>query len=153
MTRRAPLSSNNPELAGLPTPLIHQLGYYLPMERQLRYRYPEPIVDLVSYPFARDAREKFVGSQRAARERSHPRSPCGAAQRAITLFQSKRFNKMGYELSGVSNVLVILWITCALVATLGLTVLLVPILSTRKHCSVWYGSRSNPDRRGTGGRG
>ena len=45
-----------PELAGLPTPLIHQPWLLSAMERQLHpIDYPEPIVDLkVSYPFARD---------------------------------------------------------------------------------------------------
>ena len=61
-----------PELAGLPTPLIHQPWLLSPMERQLHpIDYPEPIVDLkMSYPFARDALWKLKSDQSVRQEKS-----------------------------------------------------------------------------------
>ena len=61
-----------PELAGLPTPLIHQPWLLSPMERQLHpIDYPEPIVDLkMSYPFARDALWQLKSDQSVRQEKS-----------------------------------------------------------------------------------
>ena len=61
-----------PELAGLPTPLIHQPWLRSPMERQLHpIDYPEPIVDLkMSYPFARDALWQLKSDQSVRQEKS-----------------------------------------------------------------------------------
>ena len=61
-----------PELAGLPTPLIHQPWLLSPMERQLHpIDYPEPIVDLkVSYPFARDALWQLKSDQGVRQEKA-----------------------------------------------------------------------------------
>ena len=61
-----------PELAGLPTPLIHQPWLLSPMERQLHpIDYPEPIVDLKeSYPFARDALWQLKSDQGVKREKA-----------------------------------------------------------------------------------
>ena len=61
-----------PELAGLPTPLIHQPWLLSPMERQLHpIDYPEPIVDLkVSYTFARDALWQLKSDQGVRREKA-----------------------------------------------------------------------------------
>ena len=61
-----------PELAGLPTPLIHQPWLLSPMERQLHpIDYPEPIVDLkVSYPFARDALWQLKSDHSVRREKA-----------------------------------------------------------------------------------
>ena len=61
-----------PELAGLPTPLIHQPWLLSPMERQLHpIDYPEPIVDLkVSYPFARDALWRLKSDHSVRREKA-----------------------------------------------------------------------------------
>ena len=61
-----------PELAGLPTPLIHQPWLRSPMERQLHpIDYPEPIVDLkMSYPFSRDALWQLKSDQSVRQEKS-----------------------------------------------------------------------------------
>ena len=61
-----------PELAGLPTPLVHQPWLLSPLERQLHpIDYPEPIVDLkVSYPFARDALWKLKSDHGVRREKA-----------------------------------------------------------------------------------
>ena len=61
-----------PELAALPTPLIHQPWLLSPMERQLHpIDYPEPIVDLkMSYPFARDALWQLKSDQSVRQEKS-----------------------------------------------------------------------------------
>ena len=61
-----------PELAGLPTPLIHQPWLLSPMERQLHpIDYPDPIVDLKeSYPFARDALWQLKSDQGVRREKA-----------------------------------------------------------------------------------
>ena len=61
-----------PELAGLPTPLIHQPWLLSPMERQLNpIDYPEPIVDLkMSYPFARDALWQLKSDRSVRQEKS-----------------------------------------------------------------------------------
>ena len=66
-----------PELAGLPTPLVHQPWLLSPMERQLHpIDYPEPIVDpwrvlsvCAGCPVATQ-----IGSGCKARESAHPRS-------------------------------------------------------------------------------
>ena len=61
-----------PELAGLPTPLVHQPWLLSPLERQLHpIDYPGPIVDLkVSYPFARDALWKLKSDHGVRREKA-----------------------------------------------------------------------------------
>ena len=61
-----------PELAGLPTPLIHQPWLLSPMERQLHpIDYPEPIIDLKeSYPFARDALWQLKSDHDVRREKA-----------------------------------------------------------------------------------
>ena len=61
-----------PELAGLPTPLVHQPWLLSPMERQLHpIDYPEPIVDLKeSYPFARDALWQLKSDHGVRREKA-----------------------------------------------------------------------------------
>ena len=61
-----------PELAALPTPLIHQPWLLSPMERQLHpIDYPEPIVDLkMSYPFARDALWQLKSDRSVRQEKS-----------------------------------------------------------------------------------
>ena len=61
-----------PELAGLPTPLIHQPWLLSPMERQLHpIDYPKPVVDLnVSYSFARDALWQLKSDQGVRREKA-----------------------------------------------------------------------------------
>ena len=74
-----------PELAGLPTPLLHQPWLRSPMERQLHpVDYPDPIVDLkTSYQFAKETLWKLKADAGVRREkirilnqhveRSHPR--------------------------------------------------------------------------------
>ena len=62
-----------PELAGLPTPLVHQPWLLSPIERQLHpIDYPEPIVDLkTSYQFAQETLWKLKSNEgvRAEKER------------------------------------------------------------------------------------
>ena len=62
-----------PELAGLPTPLVHQPWLLSPIERHLHpIDYPEPIVDLkTSYQFAKDTLWKLKSNEgvRAEKER------------------------------------------------------------------------------------
>ena len=61
------------ELAGLPTPLVHQPWLLSPIERYLHpIDYPEPIVDLkTSYQFAKDTLWKLKSNEgvRAEKER------------------------------------------------------------------------------------
>lgn len=61
-----------PELAGLPTPLLHQPWLRSPMERQLHpVDYPDPIVDLkTSYQFAKDALWKLKSDEGVRREKT-----------------------------------------------------------------------------------
>ena len=62
-----------PELAGLPTPLVHQPWLLSPIERHLHpIDYPEPIVDLkTSYQFAQETLWKLKSNEgvRAEKER------------------------------------------------------------------------------------
>ena len=69
---KLPLALFLPELAALPTPLIHQPWLLSPMERQLHpIDYPEPIVDLkMSYPFARDALWQLKSDRSVRQEKS-----------------------------------------------------------------------------------
>ena len=61
-----------PELAGLPTPLLHQPWLRSPMERQLHpVDYPDPIVDLkISYQFAKDALWRLKSDAGVRREKA-----------------------------------------------------------------------------------
>ena len=60
-----------PELAGLPTPLIHQPWLRSPLERQMHpIDYPDPIVDLKhSYQFAKETLWKLKTVEGIRRER------------------------------------------------------------------------------------
>lgn len=60
-----------PELAGLPTPLLHQPWLRSPMERQLHpIDYPDPIVDLkISYQFAKETLWKLKSNEGVLQER------------------------------------------------------------------------------------